>query len=162
GFDLDAKINPISTRYRFLSNEQVFVPRKVDGGADVRQQTSFGVHYNLGDTGTIEWYVTPNIPDKFMPVIKSGVEGWNRYYHAQLGRDVMHFAGRLPDGISIGDPRYNVVNWDSVAMAGAAYESQAADSLSGIQSHSLIYLPLAWYNIGIQLWKLRTQVNQPN
>ena len=159
-FDIDSSVNPIADRYRFLANEKVFVPRQV-GSDTVRQQTSFASRFNLGAAGTIDWYVTSNIPDRFIPAVKSGIEGWNRYFRPQLGRDVMVFKGRLPADIAIGDPRYNVVNWDSVAQAGAAYESQAADPLSGIQSHSLIYLPLAWYNIGVQLWTRRVDLNMP-
>lgn len=161
GIDMDASINEVSGRYRFLSNEKVFVPRSV-GTETVREQTSFASRFELGTAGTIDWYVTPNIPDRFLPIIKSGTEGWNRYYHAQLGRDVVRFMGKLPAGISIGDPRYNVINWDSVAQAGAAYESQAADPLTGIQSHSLVYLPYAWYNIGVQMWDKRVNNAMPS
>jgi hypothetical protein len=67
-------------------------------------------------------------------------------------KDGVKFMGRMPAGMKIGDPRYNIINWDNVAEAGAAYESQAADPETGIQSHSLIYLPLAWVNIGKQYW----------
>ena len=112
--------------------------------------------FNLGDSGTIDWYITPNIPDKIPAGHQSGVEGWNRYFEPQLGRKVMRFLGKLAAGVKLGDPRYNVINFDSVAQAGAAYESQAIDPMTGIQSHSLIYMPYAWYNIGIDLWKNRT------
>src|SRR5690606_13372055 len=59
----------------------------------------------------------------------------------------------LPEGVSVGDPRYNVVVWDNIQAAGAAYESQAADPLTGAVSHSLVYLPLAWINIGKEYWE---------
>ena len=154
GMQADAEKEPLAERYRFLSSEKVYVPSVIDGHT-VRTETSFANRFNLGETGTIDWYVTPNIPDKFLPVVKSGLEGWNRYFEPQLGRKVMQFKGRLPAGIKLGDPRYNVINFDTVAEAGAAYESQAADPLTGIQSHSMIYLPYAWYNIGVSLWKKR-------
>ena len=161
GYDLDASFNPDSVRYRFLSNENIYADRTISGET-VRLPTSFANRYNLAGDGTIDWYVTANIPDRFLPAIKSGTEGWNRYFRAQLGRDVVRFMGRLPAGVAIGDPRYNVINWDSVADAGAAYESSSADTQTGIQSHSLIYLPLAWYNIGIDFWSRRTNIEQPN
>jgi hypothetical protein len=40
-----------------------------------------------------------------------------------------------------------------VQNAGAAYESQNADPATGIQSHSMIYAPYAWLNIGKDYWK---------
>ena len=71
-----------------------------------------------------------------------------------------HCAGRGPiqgpaswNGIHIGDPRYNVVNWDSKRVAGAAYETQATDPYSGKQSHSIIYMPAAWLQIGLDYYK---------
>lgn len=159
-FDTDPSINPIADRYRFLSNEKVFVDR-TDGGETTRSETAFASRYNIANGATIDWYVTANVPERFMPVMKSGTEGWNRYYRTQVGRDVVRFMGRLPADISIGDPRYNVINWDSVAQAGAAYESQAADPMTGIQSHSLVYMPFAWYNIGVELWARRVDTNMP-
>ena len=150
----DGTKEPLAKRYRFLATDKVYVPTQVDGQM-VRTQTTFATRFLVDDAQTIDWYVTPNIPDKFLPVVKGGVEGWNRYFESQMGRKVMQFKGRLPAGISLGDPRYNVINFDTVAEAGAAYESQAFDPLTGIQSHSIIYLPYAWYNVGVSLWKKR-------
>lgn len=150
----DPAREPLAERYRFLANEKVFLDFK-DGNRNVRSQTQVANRYHLGSDGTIDWYVTANAPDEFLPALKSGVEGWNRYFEAQLGRKVMRFLGRLPAGIKIGDPRFNVINWDTVQDAGAAYESQASDPTTGIQSHSLIYMPYAWYNIGAELWHRR-------
>jgi Met-zincin len=152
GIENNADKNPQASRFMLLDNEKVFVERKITNGVPVREETSFANRYLLADANsTIDWYVTPNMPDDFMKEMKSGVEGWNRYFHDQLGRDVVQFKGRLPEGINIGDPRYNVINFDTVGEAGAAYESQASDPMTGIQSHSLIYMPYAWYNIAAKL-----------
>ena len=96
--------------------------------------------------------------------MKNAVEGWNRYFRTFQGfkRDVVLFKGRLPDGIHIGDPRYNVINWDSKRIAGAAYESQASDPDTGKQSHSLIYMPAAWLQIGDDYWKFGKTSDQSN
>lgn len=153
----DAEHEPLADRYRFLANESVYMPF-AKGDETVRLKTALINHYNIGASGTtptIDFYVTSNVPEKFLPVIRSGVEGWNRYFGPQLGRQVMRFVGKLPEGVAIGDPRFNVISWDSVADAGAAYESSASDPTTGIQSHSLIYLPYAWYNIGASLWQKR-------
>ena len=151
---------PVAQRYRLLQGESVYVTQKIVNGVPVRIQTAFATRFDVTGDKTIDWYVTPNAPDDLMPVFKSGVEGWNRYFSNQLGRNVMRFRGRLPEGIKIGDPRFNVINFDTVAKAGAAYESQASDPLTGVQSHSLIYMPYAWYNIGVSLWQQRVGEQQ--
>lgn len=108
-----------------------------------------------GSGGTIDYYVTRNIPDEFLEPVQLAVEGWNRYFEKMQGisRKVMQFKGRLPEGIKLGDPRYNVINWDNRRVAGAAYESQASDPSTGKQSHSLIYMPAAWVSIGKKYWE---------
>lgn len=152
GIEANVDSNAQAERFMFISNENVFVQRKVTNGVPVREQTKFANRFHLkDDTSTIDWYVTPNAPDEMMAELKSGVESWNRYFRDQKGRDVVRFLGRLPEGIKLGDPRYNVINFDSVASAGAAYESQASDPTTGIQSHSLVYMPYAWYNIAARL-----------
>ena len=144
----DADHEPLADRYRFLGAGKVWL--SLDDG---RTQTEAASRFALPAAGkTIDWYVTPNVPEEFLPQIKTAIEGWNRYSQKMWSRDFVRFVGRLPEGIKIGDPRYNVVNWDSVAEAGAAYESQATDPTTGLQSHSLIYLPLAWVNIGKDYW----------
>lgn len=144
----DPEHEPLAKRYGFLDADKVFLDVPGEG----RVKTAAASRYLLSPEKPIEWYVTPNVPDAYLPQIKSGVEGWNRYFQAMFKRDVVVFKGTLPEGVKIGDPRYNVINWDNVAEAGAAYESQATDPETGIQSHSLIYLPLAWVNIGKEYW----------
>jgi Met-zincin len=162
GVENNSDVNPFAERFMLLDNEKVFVERRLENGVPVREETKFANRYLLADSSaTIDWYVTPNMPDDFMKETRSGVEGWNRYFHDQLGRDVVQFKGRLPDGIKIGDPRYNVVNFDTVGEAGAAYETQASDPMSGIQSHSLIYMPYAWYKIATKLSSARELPLEP-
>jgi hypothetical protein len=140
-----------AARYRMLAGEGIF---------NGEEKLAFAQHFDIYDavTGapqTIDWYVTPNIKDEHMPVVKDAVEGWNRYFRKFVGieRDVVLFKGRMPEGMKLGDPRYNIINWDSRLVAGAAYESQANDPFTGKQSHSLIYMPVAWFQIGMDYWK---------
>lgn len=113
------------------------------------QQTTLS-RFNIEKGRTIDWYVTRNLPDTLLPDIKAGIEGWNRYFNDfRKDKPVMVFKGKLPENVKIGDPRFNIVNFDAVADAAAAYESQSSDPLTGVQSHSLIYMPLAWYNFGV-------------
>lgn len=144
----DADNEPLSERFGFLGGGPVYLDLK-----DGRQKTETATRFGTKPGQTIDWYVTSNIPDQYLPEVRTGIEGWNRYFEAMWGQKTMSFKGKLPADVKIGDPRYNVVNWDSVAEAGAAYESQATDPLSGIQSHSLVYLPLAWVNIGRKYWE---------
>ncbi|RYZ94834.1 MAG: hypothetical protein EOP11_25815, partial [Proteobacteria bacterium] len=118
-----------------------------------RKSTKAASRFLVKDGAPIRWYASSNTPEKFINDVKNGVEGWNRYSQAMWGRDLVRFEGRMPEGAKIGDPRYNVVVWDEVAEAGAAYESQNADPFTGIQTNSMIYLPAAWVNIGKDYWK---------
>jgi hypothetical protein len=148
--------NKLASRFMLIANEDVYVERSTSHGVPKREKTKFANRFHLGDDkATIDWYVTSNAPEELMPEIQSGVIGWNRYFAPIFGRDVVQFKGRLPSGIKLGDPRFNVINFDTVAEAGAAYESQASDPVTGIQSHSLVYMPYAWYNIAAGLSKSR-------
>lgn len=141
-------LNPLASRFGFLA-DAIWLNLPNIGRVQVPVASRFAPPA-AGET--INWYVTPNVPDEFLPAIRDGVEGWNRYSQKMWGRDFIRFKGVLPAGVKIGDPRYNVVNWDSVVDASAAYESQATDPETGIQSHSLIYLPYAWVAIGQEFW----------
>ena len=113
-----------------------------------KTEKTFVTRYNISDGRTIDWWVTSNIPDTLLPEIKAGVEGWNRYFNLfRAEKPVMRFMGKLPESARIGDPRLNIILFDAVSDAPSAYESQAVDPMTGYQSHSLIYLPFAWYNI---------------
>ncbi len=147
----DPNIDLMALRFRFLDpNGIIFLPAK-----DGRVATTLAAHWdleNLEDKGVIRWWVTPNVPDTYLPELKAGVEGWNRYSQAMWGKDFIRFEGKLPEGARVGDPRFNVIVWDHVQEAGAAYESQASDPTTGTQLHSIIYLPYAWINIGKEFW----------
>lgn len=144
----DASLEPMASRFGFLSdNVWLTLPTG-------RTKTAVANRFAPPAAGqTIDWYVTRNIPDEYLPAVRDGVEGWNRYSQKMWGRDFIKFKGHLPKDIKIGDPRFNVINWDSVIDASSAYESQAADPETGIQSHSLIYLPYAWIKIGEEFWQ---------
>lgn len=146
----DASLEPAAERYRFLDAGKVFLD--IEGAG--RVQTSVAQRFLVKDNEPVLWYVTRNIPEQYIVDVKNGLEAWNRYSKAAGKSDLVRFAGLLPEGVKVGDPRYNIIVWDNVADAGAAYESQLSDPLSGVQANSLIYLPLAWVNIGKQYWSL--------
>ncbi len=143
--DVGASEGP-AARYRFLPGESIF---------NGEEKLAYAQHFDIGGGKTIDWYVTRNIQDDQMEIVRQAIEGWNRYFKSFQGisREVVKFKGRLPENVKLGDPRYNVVNWDSRRVAGAAYESQANDPFTGKQSHSVIYMPVAWFQIGMNYWK---------
>lgn len=144
----DPSVSPWASRFAFLANG---LWGDVNGK---RAQTAVAQRFPVPPVGkTIDWYVTSNVPIEYLEAIRDGVEGWNRYSQKMWGRDFVSFKGLVPAGVKIGDPRYNIINWDSVGNAGAAYESQAADVETGLQSHSLIYLPFSWIKIGREFWE---------
>lgn len=141
----------ISDRFRMIPSERNF-----EGENSVRYAQHFDLSPNEdGTEKSIDFYVTPNIPEEDLEPVRQSIEGWNRYFTQFKGiqRKVVQFKGRLPEGIYIGDPRFNVINWDSRRVAGAAYESQAADPSTGNQSHTLIYMPAAWLQLGHDYWE---------
>lgn len=145
----DGDLNPLAKRFRFLAGDDIYLDVKDEG----RVKTSVAQRFVLKDGAPIRWYVTRNIPAEFVKDVKNGVEAWNRYAPSLQVKALVEFAGLLPEGVKIGDPRYNVIVWDSVEDAGAAYESQASDPFTGVQTHSLIYLPYAWVKIGKAYWE---------
>lgn len=145
----DADLNPLAERFQFLSNSPVYVDHAEKG----RVKTQIAERALLKNGEPLVWYVTRNVPEKFVADVKNGLEAWNRYTRAAGLPDIVRFAGLLPEGVAIGDPRYNLVVWDNVADADSAYESQNSDPLTGIQTNSIVYLPAAWVNIGKGYWE---------
>jgi hypothetical protein len=157
----DPDLNKDSARYDYLDAGDVYLPKP--GKPDVRIKTKVADRWDMRNGQPIKWYVTSNIPDEYLDAVKNGVEGWNRYSRAAGNPDLIQFEGKLPDGIKVGDPRYNLIVWDTVQDAGAAYESQNADPTTGIQSHSMIYIPFAWVNIGKAYWdKFAPETQSPS
>jgi hypothetical protein len=145
----DPSLNPQAARYQFLSSGKVFVDRPDHS----RVKTQIANRFLLKNGEPVRWYVTRNIPEKYLPDVKNAVEAWNRYSKAIGIPDLVRFEGLLPEGVAVGDPRYNLIVWDNIADADSAYESQSADPLTGIQSNSLIYLPSAWISLGKSYWE---------
>jgi len=145
----DPEYEPWAERFGFLDSGKVYVDHPTKG----RIQTKIASRYVLKNGEPTKWYVTKNIPEKYLLDVKNGLEAWNRYAPEMGIKEIVRFEGKLPDGVKIGDPRYNIIVWDNVADAEAAWESQNSDPLTGTQIHSVIYLPLAWVNIGKNYWK---------
>ncbi|MES2803717.1 MAG: zinc-dependent metalloprotease [Bdellovibrionota bacterium] len=137
----------LANRFEFLAWFPVF--RQTDAG---RVAAPAAFKFDLTKTKSVKWYVTANVPDDIMRDVQTSVEGWNRYFQKMWGTDGLVFAGKLPAHAKLGDPRYNVIVWDNVQDGDAAYESQAVDPLTGIQSHSNIYIPFSWLKTATEYW----------
>lgn len=99
----------------------------------------------------IAWYVTRNIPAELVADVKRGIEGWNRHTRATWGKDLVEFKGLLPDGIRVGDPRYNVIAYDSLLDAGAAFADASVDQETGVKFGGVVYMPRFWLKKGREL-----------
>ncbi len=152
--------NPFAERFRFLIGGEVY-PDRPD---QARTKVAAAQRYLLKNNEPIRWWVTKNIPEKYLNDVKNGLEAWNRYSRSMWNRDLVKFEGILPEGVKVGDPRYNLIVWDNVQDADSAYESQNSDPFTGIQTNSTIYLPLAWVNIGKDYWNngSRTEESEPS
>lgn len=137
----------LAKRFEFLAWFPVF--RETDDGC-VAAPAAF--KFDISKTKAVKWYVTANVPDDVLSDVQHAVEGWNRYFQKMWGTNGLIFAGRLPANVKLGDPRYSVIVWDNVQDGDAAYESQAVDPLTGIQSHSNIYIPFSWLKTATEYW----------
>jgi hypothetical protein len=146
---VDEELNPGSERYRFLDAGPQFIKHE-DQRVETKAAQRF--YFEPKTSSAIAWWVTPNVPDEYINDVKNGIEAWNRYANNLGIRKLVEFRGKLPAGVKVGDPRYNIVAWDNIQDAYAAYESQNSDPITGIQSNSIVYLPLAWVNIGEDYW----------
>ncbi len=146
-----ADLEDLAGRFRFLGSTKIW--RNIEGKGRIQAEAAERFHFDPKSSEPIQWWVSRNVDERYIQDISNGLEAWNRYSQSHWGKDIVKFAGKLPEGVVIGDPRYNVIVWDNVGEAGAAYESQASDPITGIQSHSLIYLPYSWINYGRDFWK---------
>ena len=137
----------LAQRFEFLAWYPAY--RQTDDG---RVAAPAAFKFDLNKNKPVKWYVTANVPDDILGDVKTSVEGWNRYFQKMWGKDGLIFAGKLPENVKLGDPRYNVIVWDNVQDGDAAYESQAVDPLTGIQSHSNIYIPFSWLKTATEYW----------
>lgn len=139
---------PLAQRFKFLSNLPAYITTK-----EGRIAKAAANRFDLSAHKTVKWYVTRNIPDDIIIDVKNSVLAWNRYFQSMWGVDGFVFVGKLPEGVKLGDPRYNVIVWDNVQDGNAAYESQASDPITGLQSHSNIYIPFSWLKIATEYWQ---------
>ena len=158
----DAEPEGYGKLFKAIERLGVFTQASWSFGADsskswdnkvTKKEKNAVLRYDISNKKTIDWWVTDNLSPELENDVKAGVEGWNRYFK-DFSKDtaVVVFKGRLPKNVKLGDPRYNIVLFDKVQDAGAAYESQSYDPETGLQSHSMIYMPFSWYNLGSKMF----------
>jgi len=139
---------PLAQRFKFLSNLPAYT-----NTPDGRIAKAAANRFDLSANKPVKWYVTRNISDDIIIDVKNSILAWNRYFQSMWGTNGFEFMGKLPEGVKLGDPRYNVIVWDNVQDGDAAYESQASDPITGLQSHSNIYIPFSWLKTATEYWQ---------
>ena len=59
----------------------------------------------------IVYYIDPNVPEEYRPVLTAGVEAWNRAFEAAGWKDAIRVAP-LPEGADAEDIRYATLRWN--------------------------------------------------
>lgn len=88
---------------------------------------------------SVVFSISSNTPPEFRDAVKEGIEAWNKAF----GRNVV-VAQDAPEGVIIGDPRYNIVQWierDDVASARADFHIHP---LTGEILHANVLLLSGW------------------
>jgi len=100
----------------------------------------------------VTYYYTRNVPETFKQAVIDGVLYWNRVF----GKEVMK-AEMLPEGISVHEPGYNIVQWLEWDTAGFAYANMMGDPLTGETLQSHVYMTsvfgLGGYARAVRLFK---------
>ena len=83
----------------------------------------------------VVWHLTNSIPDEYRQAVIDGVLYWNKAFD----KDVIEVA-KLPQGVSIHEPGFNVVQWLEWDSAGFAYANLHADPLTGETLQAFVYM----------------------
>lgn len=89
----------------------------------------------------IAFHISSNTPVEFREAVRDGIEAWNEAF----GRRVV-IAKDAPEGVMIGDPRYNIVQWVGIEqLPGAfAYADWHVHPLSGEILHANVVFLSSW------------------
>jgi hypothetical protein len=80
----------------------------------------------------ITYYVSKNVPAEFKQAVIDGILYWNSVF----GKEVIK-VDELPEGVSVHEPGYNIVQWLDWDSAGFAYADIQSNPITGeiLQSH---------------------------
>jgi hypothetical protein len=96
----------------------------------------------------ITYYVSRNVPPEFKQAVIDGILYWNIVF----GREVVK-VGELPEGVSVHEPGYNIVQWLDWDTAGFAYADIQSNPITGeiLQSH--VYMTSSFAKGGLRTAK---------
>lgn len=100
----------------------------------------------------ITFHVTRNIPSDYIQAVADGILYWNQAF----GKEVVKVA-QLPEGVSVHEPNYNIVQWLHWDTAGFAYANMMGDPLTGETLQSHVYMTSVFGNGGLRRAKLYLQ-----
>ncbi len=108
----------------------------------------------------ITYYVSRNVPNEFKQAVIDGILYWNTVF----GKEVVK-VDELPEGVSVHEPGFNIVQWLDWDTAGFAYADIQSNPITGeiLQSH--VYMTSSFAKGGLRtakdyLKKLLTLVHQ--
>lgn len=107
------------------------IPKVITEGTG--EETFYITKFDLSKK--ITFYLTRNIPEDYYQAVTDGVLYWNKTY----GKEVLEVK-KLPVGVSIHEPGYNVVQWLDWDSAGFAYANLHADPLTGETLQAFVYM----------------------
>jgi len=96
----------------------------------------------------ITYYISKNIPPEFKQAAIDGILYWNTVF----GKEVVK-VDDLPDGVSVHEPGYNIVQWLDWDTAGFAYADIQSNPITGeiLQSH--VYMTSSFAKGGLRTAK---------
>ncbi|MBI4126693.1 MAG: zinc-dependent metalloprotease [Deltaproteobacteria bacterium] len=83
--------------------------------------------------------LSPNTPEEFRGALREGIEVWNDVF----GRKVVTVQD-APDGVTIGDPRYNIIQWIEFDDDGLARADWHIHPLTGQVLHANVLFLSGW------------------
>jgi hypothetical protein len=102
---------------------------------DLKTEKDHTYIFKFDHNKPITYHLSANIPSEWQKAVSDGVLYWNRVF----GKDIVKVA-TLPDGVTVHDPGYNIVQWIKWDTAGFAYADMQADPLTGETLQAHVYM----------------------
>lgn len=107
------------------------IPKVIEEGTG--KTTNYITKFDINKK--VVWHLTNSVPDEYRQAVIDGVLYWNKAFD----KDVIEVA-KLPQGVSIHEPGFNVVQWLEWDSAGFAYANLHADPLTGETLQAFVYM----------------------
>lgn len=148
-----AEVSPVHIKYTFSSytkNEKFksvvspgfdyvgyfenFPVYPTDAEGNIVEQSV--VHIKKFDTSKeITYHITSNVPKQYKQAVIDGIKYWNKAFKKELIK-----VETLPEGVTIHEPGYNIVQWLNWDTAGFAYAASNSDPLTGEINQAHVFM----------------------